>query len=204
MTSSKSLITLLLLGTLTGCISSQPGNIANVCSIFESHRGWHKAAQRTEQRWGVPVPVSMAFVYQESSFQARAKPARTRILWVIPGPRPSSAYGFAQALDSTWADYMRATGNTGARRTNFSDAIDFIGWYNATSYRVNGIGRHDARNLYLPYHQGHTGFANGSYRGNQWLLDTAAQVQSNADRFSKQYARCARDLERGWFSRLFS
>ena len=197
-------VQLIMLAALAGCLSTQPRNAANVCSVFEDRRSWYKSARRTEQRWGVPVAVSMAIIYQESGFQSRVKPARTRILWVIPEPRPSSAYGYAQALDGTWSDYIRATGNKGARRHNFADAIDFVGWYTARSYRLNGIQRDDARSLYLAYHQGHTGYANGSYRGNQWLLNTAAQVQNNADRFGAQYSRCARELEKGWFARLFS
>jgi len=51
----------------------------------------------------------MAIIRQESSFQADAQPPRSRILWIIPGPRPSSAYGYSQALDGTWDWYRQAT-----------------------------------------------------------------------------------------------
>ena len=96
------LLPLMALGSLLfSCAASQPQNISNVCQMFEDRRAWYKAAERTEQRWGVPVSVSMAFIHQESAYQARIRPARSTVLWVIPWTRPSSAYGYAQALDAT-------------------------------------------------------------------------------------------------------
>jgi hypothetical protein len=193
----------LLLLVLTACVSSPPRNVSNVCSIFDVQRSWYRAASEAEQRWDVPISVSMAFIYQESAFRSRARPARGRILWVIPGPRPSNAFGYAQALDSTWDDYRRATGNTLARRSNFSHAVDFVGWYNANSYRRNNIARHDAYNLYLAYHEGNTGYARRSFADKPWLLETAARVQQNADRYQSQIQQCESDLSKNWLQRLF-
>jgi len=192
-----------LLVSLSACIASQPQNTSNVCSMFEDRRSWFKAAERAERRWGVPVHVSMAFIYQESAYQARVRPPRNRILGVIPWTRPSSAFGYAQALDSTWSEYRQATGNRLAMRSNFGDAIDFIGWYNRNSHRRNNIPYSDARNLYLAYHEGNTGFARGSYAGNATLLATAQRVQDNADRYQTQYSQCQRELGRNWFRRAF-
>ncbi|GIT23076.1 MAG: hypothetical protein CM1200mP40_27580 [Gammaproteobacteria bacterium] len=127
---------LLVISFLVACVASQPNNITNVCSIFEDRRGWYSAAKSAEDRWGIPIAVNMAFIYQESSFNARAKPDRTRVLWVIPGSRPSSAYGYAQALDGTWDDYRGASRNGGASRSDFDDSIDFFGWYNGNSRRI--------------------------------------------------------------------
>jgi len=194
---------LLLAALLTGCVSSQPRNVNNVCDMFEDRRSWYKAAERTEKRWGVPVPVTMAFINQESGFRARARPPRSRILWVIPGPRPSNAFGYAQALDSTWGEYKQVTGNNWARRSNFADAVDFVGWYNANSYRRNSIPQYDARNLYLAYHEGNTGFARRTYADKAWLLDVAANVQRKSDRYAVQYMQCEEDLGRSWLWRLF-
>lgn len=197
------LLLLMTLLSLSACISSAPNNPANACEIFEDRRAWFRAAADAEKRWGVPISVSMAFIYQESSFRSRAKPARTRILWVIPGPRPSDAYGYAQALESTWNEYREVTGNRRAKRSDFADAVDFIGWYNANSYRRNNIALHDARNLYLAYHEGNTGFARATYADKPWLLDTAARVQNNADRYQAQIDRCADELGKNWWQRLF-
>lgn len=187
---------------LASCASAPPRNAANVCSIFEERRSWYRAAQASEQRWEVPIAVNMAFIYQESAFRARIKPDRTRILWIIPGPRPSSAFGYAQVLDSTWADYLRASGNRGASRANFADAIDFVGWYNRGSARQSRINSHNARDLYFAYHEGNAGFQRGTHRSKQWLLEAADQVQGNASRFGTQLDSCRRDLERSWWQRL--
>lgn len=188
---------------LTAC-ASPPANTGNICSVFEDRRSWFNAARRSEERWDVPVPVTMAFIQQESGFRSRARPPRTRILWLFPGPRPSNAFGYAQALESTWSDYQQATGNRSAERSDFADAVDFIGWYNNMSYRENNIERGDAYSLYLAYHEGNTGFARRSYAGKQWLIDVAGNVQANANLYESQYATCERDLNRGWYERLFS
>lgn len=187
---------------LSACVST-PRNSSNVCSMFENRHSWYKAAKKSEKRWDVPVAVNMAFLYQESSFEKRAKPPRKYYLGFIPGPRPSNAFGYAQALDSTWNDYKEAAGNWGARRSSFKDAVDFVGWYNAGSNRINGIGKADAYNLYLAYHEGNGGFRNRSYADKDWLMKTATNVQSNATRYQTQLNSCQRNLNRNWFMRLF-
>ena len=146
----------------------------------------------------------MAFIYQESSFQSRARPERNRFLWIFPGSRPSSAFGYAQALDETWEEYEDRSGNGRASRSDFSDAIDFVGWYNANSTRLSRISANDARNLYYAYHEGNGGYQRGTYTDKQWLIDAAARVQSNASRFASQLDRCERELNKNWFQRLIS
>jgi hypothetical protein len=189
---------------LISCVTSQPQNITNVCAIFEEHRGWFKSAKLSEELWGIPVGVNMAVIYQESSFRARAKPERRRVLWVLPGPRISSAYGYAQALDSTWNEYKFISGKTRASRSDFNDAIDFVGWYNANSTRISNIAATDARNLYLAYHEGNTGFQQGSFRDKKWLIDTANRVQINSERFDSQLRGCQNELGKSWLRRLLS
>ena len=200
----RSLSMVLAGAIVASCVASQPNNISNVCSIFEDRPGWYRAAKASEDRWGIPIPVNMAFIYQESSFRARARPERSRVLWVLPGPRPSSAFGYAQALDSTWDEYQSRSGNGGASRSDFDDAIDFVAWYNANSTRLSGIGTYDARNLYFAYHEGNGGYQRGGYRNKDWLIDAANRVQQNSERFSSQLSSCQRDLEKNWFQRLLS
>ena len=192
---------LLLLGA---CASNAPRDVTDVCDIFDERRSWYRAAKSAEARWQVPIEVNMAFIYQESSFRSRARPERNRLLWILPGPRPSTAYGYAQALDSTWADYEERSGNHNASRSDFADAIDFVAWYNANSHRLSGIANHDARNLYFAYHEGNGGFQRGSFRRKEWLLQAADRVQSNATRFGNQLAACRADLDKNWFQRLLS
>lgn len=193
-----------IMAILSGCIVAQPNNIDNICSIFGEKRNWYDSAQATEDRWGIPIAVNMAVIYQESSFRARARPERSKFLWVFPGRRPSSAFGYSQALDSTWEDYKEMSGNRSASRSKFDDAIDFVGWYNSNSKRINHITAFDAKNFYLAYHEGNSGFARRSYSDKEWLIDAANRVQRNSERFQQQLKSCRRDLKKGWLQRLFS
>ena len=99
-----------LLGT------APPKNVENICAIFKEKKSWYKAAKKSEERWGTPKHVQMAIIRQESSFDFNAKPPRTRLLGFIPWKRPSDAYGYAQALDSTWGWYKDETGRWFADR----------------------------------------------------------------------------------------
>ena len=194
-----------LLGSLlAACASSPPESVADICDIFEDRRGWYNAAKSAERRWGIPVSVNMAFIYQESSFQSRAKPPRNKFLWIFPGRRPSSAYGYAQALDATWREYQQNSGNSHASRRNFSDAIDFVAWYNANSTRISNISNNNAMHLYYAYHEGNGGYQRATYRDKKWLVDTAARVQGNASRFAVQLDGCRRELSKNWFQRFIS
>lgn len=187
---------------LVGCTSSTPKNREDICEIFNEKRGWYKDAKASERKWGSPIPVMMAIIYQESRFQAKAKPPRKKILWVIPGPRPASAYGYSQATDETWAGYKKSTGSWGADRNDFDDAIDFIGWYNHQSYRRNKIQKTDTYNLYLAYHEGHGGFAKKSYRKKAWLIDVSHKVSGRSQTYASQLKTCEKHLNRGWLGRL--
>ena len=194
----------LLVTLLAACASSPPESVADICELFEDRRGWYSAAKSAERRWGIPVSVNMAFIYQESSFQSRAKPPRNKFLWIFPGRRPSSAYGYAQALDETWREYEQNSGNSRASRRNFSDAIDFVAWYNANSTRKSNISNNNAMHLYYAYHEGNGGYQRATYRDKQWLVDTAARVQANSSRFAVQLDGCRRELSKNWFQRLIS
>ena len=194
----------LLVSVLTACASSPPRSVANICEIFEDRRAWYRAAKNAERRWDVPMSVNMAFIYQESSFESRAKPERNRFLWIFPGRRPSSAYGYAQALDSTWQEYEQKSGNSRASRRNFEDAIDFVAWYNANSTRISNISNDNAMHLYYAYHDGNGGYQRGSYRNKDWLVDAAGRVQANSSRFAAQLNGCRHELDKNWFQRLIS
>lgn len=196
MTRALLLVTVLL---LAGCVSSPPSQVSNICQIFDEQRGWYRAAKRAEDRWGIGVPVLMAFSFQESGYQARAKPPRRRLLGFIPWFRPSSAYGYAQALDSTWQEYQRDTGRGGARRNDFGDAMDFIGWYNRNSADRLGLPRNDAYSLYLAYHEGAGGFRRGTWRGKTWLQQAARRVHRRAHNYQTQLQGCESRLDGPWW-----
>jgi hypothetical protein len=192
----RGMAALALTWVLAGCVSAPPRQPDNICAIFDEKRSWYRAASRTEKRWGIPAHVQLAIAYRESAYVARAKPPRTRLLWFIPWRRPSSAYGFAQATDAAWSDYLGSTGRSRASRRNFADSMDFIGWYNHESHRRLGIGKHDAYQLYLAYHEGHGGYARGTYRGKDNVQRYAAHVRDRAARYQRQLDGCAAGLER--------
>jgi hypothetical protein len=122
----------------------------------------------------------MAFVHQESRFVAKAKPPRRKILGFIPGPRPSDAYGYSQALQSTWDAYKRSAGRYGADRDDFGDAIHFVGWYNHQSWKRNGIDRHDAYASTSPITRVTAATPAQTYRDKDWLLAVARKVNALA------------------------
>ena len=131
----------------------------------------------------------MAMMYQESSFRYDAQPPMRYFLF-IPLGRPSSAYGFAQVKDETWADYQRETGNRWADRDDFADAIDFMGWYTAKAQKVNGVSKWDAYRQYLNYHEGWGGYRRGTYKQKAWLMRTAQKVEARSQRYAAQYRQC--------------
>ena len=132
----------------------------------------------------------MAIIWRESSFRAAVRPPQRYAMGIVPLGRPSSALGFAQAIDGTWDWYRDETGNRSADRTEFDDAVDFVGWYLAKTERVNSVGRYDAFNHYLAYHEGHAGHRRGGWQQKEWLKRAASGVADQAARYRGQLSRC--------------
>lgn len=185
---------------LAACATAPPtaSEQDNVCEIFDGRKSWYRAAARAEDRWGAPVAVQMAIIKQESGFDREARPARgdRRFLGLVRGRRPSSAYGYAQALDGTWDEYRNATGNRDADRKDFSDSVDFVGWYIARSSRLTGIAPGNARAQYLAYHEGPGGYSSGGWQSDRALIAVADRVAADAGRFERQLDGCERRLKR--------
>ena len=188
----RALIVLLLLAACGGGNNSAPRNLNDACSILNQRPKYARAFKATERRWGVPAHVQMATIYQESKFVANARTPYRYVLGVLPMGRQSSAYGYAQALDGTWDGYRRATGRWSADRNNIFDATDFMGWYMNETRERNGVSLRDARNQYLAYHEGHTGYSRGTYRNKAWLLRVSGEVAARADMYQRQLASCRR------------
>jgi len=195
----KNIILMLMALLLSACVTSPPKHVDNICHIFEEKDGWYDDAKDAEKAWGTSIPTMMAIMHQESRFRPKARPPRTKILWIFPGPRPSSAYGFPQAKDETWDWYIDSSGNWGADRDDFEDAIDFVGWYASISYKRSKIKRNDTYHLYLAYHEGHGGFNRRSYKRKRWLTDVAHKVSAKAKRYQRQLQTCEARLESGWW-----
>jgi hypothetical protein len=195
---------LFLFLVLTGCASAplpQARDIDDACRLLTGAPGWNDAVRDSARRWGAPIGLQLAIIRQESGFDPDARPPRgeRRLFGLIEGERPSSAYGYAQALDATWDRYRAETGRFGASRRSFRDATDFIGWYVDLTGRMTGIGQYDYRDHYLAYHEGQSGFLSGTHRTKDWLLKTARQVAQQASLYEKQVADC-RGLRGGVFN----
>jgi hypothetical protein len=186
----------LFIPALLSCVSAPPpADINNICNIFRQYPHWYKDAKDVERRWKVPVPVQMAIMHQESKFDARARPPRTKLLWIIPWKRPSSAYGYAQALRATWREYKNSNGNLFSARDDFGDGVDFIGWYaNQANVRA-GVPRTDAYPLYLAYHEGVGGFQRKSYLKKPWLVNVAHKVKVKSQIYATQLRSCQGSLK---------
>ena len=192
-------IIMVFVAALSACSLSQsndppPKKPEDICLIFEEKTEWHTAAQEMQKRWGTPIYVAMAMMYQESSFRQYARPPKRYALGFIPMGRASSAYGFSQVKDETWADYQHETSSPFASRTNFADAIDFMGWFTKKTQKLNGVALSDTYNQYLNYHEGWGGFRKGSYKAKAWLPPVARKVEARGLRYSNQYAQCEASL----------
>lgn len=181
---------------VAGCASAPPKNVTSSCAILQEKSGWYKATSKVRDKYGTPIHVQLAIIRQESSFKHDAKPGRNYLLWVIPWGRKSSAYGYAQVKDATWDWYKQQTGNHGADRDRFADAVDFIGWYSNISQRTLGISKWDAYNQYLAYHEGHGGFKRRTFMKKQWLIDVAKKVDRYSKTYAAQLASCEDDLDK--------
>ncbi|MFT7179277.1 MAG: hypothetical protein ACI9EP_000179 [Oceanospirillaceae bacterium] len=171
--------------------SGKPKTPDNVCGIFAQFESWQASAIASEKKWLIDQSISMAFINHESGFRANARPPRKKVFGIIPGRHLSTAYGYPQAINGTWTLYKQLTGYSHAQRTNFNDAIDFVGWYNSRSVRLNKIHPTDAYNLYLAYHEGNGGFAKKSYLAKPWLLNVAQNVADQAQRYRSQLSFCS-------------
>tara|TARA_B000000565_G_scaffold232562_1_gene191936 strand:+ start:102 stop:701 length:600 start_codon:yes stop_codon:yes gene_type:complete len=178
---------------LVGC-SSIPSNTANSCSIFSERYLWYKYAKKTEQKWGTPIYIQLAIIKMESDFDWLAKPARKKIFKVIPYKRPSSSFGYSQAVKGTWEQYKKETGNKLATRARFKDSVDFIGWYTNKSKTILKISKQDAFKQYLAYHEGWGNFKN--YKKNKKVIGLAKKVEKQSNIYKKQLLNCSKSLDK--------
>ena len=183
-------VLLMFLASCGGGNFSAPRNLDDACALSRERPEYFRAMRDTERKWGVPVPVLMATIYQESKFIGNARTPHRFALGIIPMGRQSSAYGYSQALDATWEEYQDAEGGRRARRDRIADATDFMGWYMHETTQRLGIAKTDAEGQYLAYHEGRTGYANQSYLAKGWLVEVAAGVAARANKYSAELASC--------------
>ena len=185
---------------LSSCAPSIPDNPDNACDIFSEKRSWYLSSFDVEKKYGLPMQVQLAIIRQESSYVHDAKTPRKTFLGIPLWWRQSTAYGYVQALDGTWRDYQRSTGDSSARRTNYEDSVNFLGWYNNISFKQLRIKKNDAYNLYLAYHEGHGGWKRKTYLKKKWLMKVAKKVQANSVVYGQQLAKCRKSLKSSWWA----
>jgi len=178
---------------LTGC-SSIPSNTANSCSIFDERYLWYKHTKKVEKKWGTPIYIQLAFIKMESDFDWLAKPARQKIFKVIPFKRPSSSFGYSQAVKGTWEQYKKETGNKLATRARFKDSVDFIGWYTNKTESILKVSLNDAFKQYIAYHEGWGNYK--YYKNNKKVIGLAKKVEKQSDIYKKQLLKCRNLLNR--------
>lgn len=187
------MVVVIVAAAVAGCLDRSappPANPGNICEIFAEQPRWYDYARAAEEQWGTPIATQMAFIRQESSFRSHVRPARERLLGILPWRRPSSAYGYAQAQDAAWGDYRREAGGFLPHRAHMQSATDFIGWYNHRTHRELGISLHDPEHLYLAYHEGQYGYSQGRHEDKPPLLRAAARVREHAERYDGQLTAC--------------
>lgn len=185
--------------SISGCASGNLTNRDNLCQIFRDNDDIYDAAIDMEKRWNVPVQIPMAIMHQESRFIDDARPGKDYLLGFIPWGYKSSAYGYAQAKDGVWEDYIRQTGNSGADRDDIDDALDFMGWYIRKTNTINKVSVWNTKELYLNYHEGWGGYKRATWKSKAWLIKVADKVHRRASLYGTQYRGCKDSLDDSWF-----
>ena len=189
----KNKLIFLLFFLITAC-SSIPNNTANSCSIFDQRYLWYKHTKQVEKKWGTPIHIQLAIIKMESDFNWLAKPARQKIFKVIPYKRPSSSFGYSQAVKGTWEQYKKETGNNLATRVRFKDSVDFIGWYTNKTESILKISKKDAFKQYIAYHEGWGNFK--YYKKNKKVIGLANKVKKQSEIYKKQLIKCKNSLNK--------
>ena len=192
---NKNLIFFIFLIFLNAC-SSVPKYTADACKIFGEKYLWYKHAKKSSETYGVPVYIILAIVNKESGFNRWAKPKRKKLFKIIPYKRPSSSFGYSQAVEKTWELYKTETNNPIALRTRFKDSVMFIGWYMQKTKKINKIPLNDPYRQYLNYYLGWGNYAKKSYKTDKKAIILAKSVEKQSKIYKNQMKDCQKILDR--------
>ena len=182
---------LVIIFFISAC-SSVPKNTASSCSIFKERYFWYKHAIKSERKLCTPVHLQLAIIKMESSFDWLAKPPRQKLFKVVPYKRPSSSFGYSQAVKGTWKQYKDETGNKFAVRTRFKDSVDFIGWYTNKTEKILKVSKNDAFKQYIAYHEGWGNYKN--FKDNKKVIYLAKRVEKQSNIYKQQLFECKNSL----------
>ena len=183
---------IIFLFIFTAC-SSIPNNTSNSCKIFDERYLWYKHSKKVEQKWGTPIHIQLAIIKMESDFDWLAKPPRQKLFKIIPFKRPSSSFGYSQAVKGTWEQYKNETGNKLATRARFKDSVDFIGWYTNKTKSILKISLNNPFDQYVAYHEGWGNYKN--YKKNPKVISLAKKVQTQSKKYKSQLLSCQNSLK---------
>tara|TARA_B100000029_G_scaffold464769_1_gene498937 strand:+ start:123 stop:734 length:612 start_codon:yes stop_codon:yes gene_type:complete len=190
---NKNLIYFVVFFFVASC-TSVPKYPANACKVFEQKYLWYKSAKKSSEVYGVPIHMILAFVNKESGFNRWAKPKRTKLFKVIPYKRPSSSFGYSQAVNKTWELYKKETNSPLALRTRFKDSVMFIGWYINKTNKINRIPLNDAYRQYLNYYLGWGSYAKKAYKTDKKAIIYAKKVEKQSKIYKNQLKECKKNL----------
>ena len=192
---NKNLIYLIIFFLLASC-SSVPKYPQNACKIFGQKYLWYKSIKKSSETYGAPIHIILAFVNKESGFNRWAKPKRNKLFKIIPYKRPSSSFGYSQAVNKTWELYKKETDNALALRTRFRDSVLFIGWYMKKTNEINKIPLNDSYRQYLNYYLGWGGYAKKVYKTDKKSIIFAKSVEKQSKIYRNQLRECQKGLNK--------
>ena len=188
---------LILLLFLTAC-SSVPKYPQNACKIFSEKYFYLKYTRAASKKWGVPISSILAVINKESAFKRFAKPKRKKLFKIIPYRRPSSSFGYSQAVNKTWELYKKENNKPIALRVSFKNSSDFIGWYFWKTNKINKISFTDTRNMYLNYYLGWQAYKNKAYQKDKKAIIFAKSVEKQAKIYKNQLQECKSILKKNY------
>ena len=192
---NRNLIYFVVFFLIVSC-SSVPKDTSNACKLFSERYLWYKHAKKSSETYGAPIHMILAFVNKESGFNRFAKPKRNKLFKVIPYKRPSSSFGYSQAVKKTWELYKTETDNPLALRARFKDSVMFIGWYMSKTNKINKISLNDSYGQYLSYYLGWGNYANKAYKTDKKAIIFAKSVQKQSKIYKNQLRECQKSLDR--------
>ena len=190
---NRKLIYIIFFFFITSC-SSVPKYPGNACKIFGQNYLWYKSAKKSSDTYGAPIYIILAIVNKESGFNRWAKPKRTKLFKIIPYKRPSSSFGYSQAVKKTWEQYKIETNKPLALRSRFKDSVMFIGWYMSKTKKINKIPMEDSYRQYLNYYLGWGSYANKDYKTDKKAVILAKSVEKQSKIYKNQLRECQKNL----------
>ena len=151
-------------------------------------------SKKSSETYGAPIHIILAFVNKESGFNRWARPKRTKLFKVVPYKRPSSSFGYSQAIKKTWELYKTETNSPLALRNRFKDSVMFIGWYMKKTNNINKISMTDSYRQYLNYYLGWGNYAKKVYKTDKKAIIFAKSVEKQSKIYKSQLIECQKNL----------